>query len=110
MNKPERIFITECPRDAMQGIAKHIPTTLKAEYINRLLQVGFKRIDFGSFVSPKAIPQMSDTAEVLKLLNLSGSESELLAIVANLKGAEDACKFEQVKVLGYPFSISETFQ
>jgi hydroxymethylglutaryl-CoA lyase len=104
------VKITECPRDAMQGIKTHIPASLKAAYINQLLKVGFSRIDFGSFVSPKAIPQMQDTAEVLGLLNLEESKSELLAIIANLRGAEDACAFEQIKFLGFPFSISETFQ
>ncbi|AOW19627.1 hydroxymethylglutaryl-CoA lyase [Urechidicola croceus] len=108
MNK---VKIIECPRDAMQGIKTHfIPTELKAQYINMLLNVGFDTIDFGSFVSPKAIPQMRDTAEVLSKLNLSKTESKLLAIVANIRGAEDASKFEQIDYLGYPFSISENFQ
>lgn len=102
--------ITECPRDAMQGIKQMIPTELKAEYLNLLLQVGFNRIDFGSFVSPKAIPQMQDTAEVLKKLKLKGSSSQLLAIIANLRGAQDACAFDEISYLGFPFSISETFQ
>jgi len=102
--------LTECPRDAMQGIKQMIPTELKAEYINLLLKVGFERLDFGSFVSPKAIPQMQDTADVLKKLNLSGSRSQLLAIIANLRGAQEACVFEEIKFLGFPFSISETFQ
>jgi hydroxymethylglutaryl-CoA lyase len=102
--------IIECPRDAMQGIHDFIPTELKTEYINSLLQVGFDTIDFGSFVSPKAIPQMRDTAEVLKALNLSNTETKLLAIIANERGAADACSFEEIKYLGYPFSISETFQ
>jgi hydroxymethylglutaryl-CoA lyase len=104
------IHITECPRDAMQGIKQQIPTGLKAEYLNQLLKVGFPRIDFGSFVSPKAIPQMQDTAQVLEQLELSGSSSKLLAIIANVRGAEDACRFEEVSFLGFPFSISETFQ
>ena len=95
----------------MQGIRSHfIPTADKARYINALLKVGFDTIDFGSFVSPKAIPQMRDTAEVLKLLDLTGTSSKLLAIVANLRGAEDACEFEEIDYLGYPFSISENFQ
>lgn len=104
------IKITECPRDAMQGIHQLIPTELKAKYINQLLKVGFEKIDFGSFVSPKAIPQMHDTAAVLELLNLSETRSKLLAIIANARGAEDACQFEQIHYLGFPFSISETFQ
>lgn len=107
----QNIKITECPRDAMQGITTHfIPTELKAAYINLLLQVGFDTIDFGSFVSPKAIPQMQDTAEVLKMLDMSGTRSKLLAIIANYMGAEDAAKHEEITYLGYPFSISETFQ
>src|ERR1700755_899941 len=102
--------ITECPRDAMQGIKHLIPADLKAKYINQLLKVGFDTIDFGSFVSPKAIPQMQDTAEVLKKLDLSSSKSKLLAIIANYRGAEDASKHEEISYLGFPFSISETFQ
>jgi hydroxymethylglutaryl-CoA lyase len=95
----------------MQGIRSHfIPTSDKARYINALLKVGFHTIDFGSFVSPKAIPQMRDTAEVLELLDLTSTSSKLLAIVANLRGAEDASKFAQIDYLGYPFSISENFQ
>ncbi|XHR96508.1 hydroxymethylglutaryl-CoA lyase [Mucilaginibacter sp. UC70_90] len=104
------IKITECPRDAMQGIHDFIPTEVKAEYINLLLQVGFDTIDFGSFVSPKAIPQLQDTAEVLKKLELSNTKSKLLAIIANYRGAEDAVKHGEIAYLGYPFSISETFQ
>lgn len=102
--------IIECPRDAMQGLKTFIPTSLKAEYLNILLQVGFDTIDFGSFVSSKAIPQLSDTKEVLAKLNLGESKTKLLAIVANLRGAEEASSFEQIQYLGYPFSISETFQ
>jgi len=102
--------ITECPRDAMQGIKQFIPTELKAEYINLLLKVGFNRIDFGSFVSPKAIPQMQDTPQVLRKLQLNGTKSQLLAIIANLRGAQDACEFDEISFLGFPFSISETFQ
>ncbi len=102
--------IIECPRDAMQGIKEFIPTEEKVNYINSLLQIGFDTIDFGSFVSPKAIPQMKDTADVLKQLNLSGSKSKLLAIIANTRGAEEACAFDEIKYLGFPFSISETFQ
>src|ERR1700760_4119183 len=106
----ETIKLTECPRDAMQGIEKFIPTDIKAGYINLLLQVGFDTIDFGSFVSPRAIPQLQDTAEVLKKLDLSSTQSKLLAIIANYRGAEDAVKHEEITYLGYPFSISETFQ
>jgi len=95
----------------MQGIKSHfIATEAKAQYINALLRVGFNTIDFGSFVSPKAIPQMRDTAEVLAKLDLSKTESKLLAIVANIRGAEDASQFEEINYLGYPFSISENFQ
>ncbi len=104
------IKLIECPRDAMQGMHTFIPTEVKAKYINQLLRVGYDTIDFGSFVSPKAIPQMHDTAEVLGKLNLSGSKSKLLAIVANKRGADDASQFEEITYLGYPFSISETFQ
>jgi len=107
---PQPIQITECPRDAMQGLKDFVPTDVKAEYIDLLLQVGFDTIDFGSFVSPKAIPQMQDTAEVLKKLDLSGSRSNLLAIIANYRGAEDATQYDEITYLGFPFSISETFQ
>lgn len=107
----EEVKLIECPRDAMQGIKSHfIPTELKAKYINSLLNVGFDTIDFGSFVSPKAIPQMRDTDKVLSLLDLSSTRSKLLAIVANVRGANDACVFEEIDYLGYPFSISENFQ
>ena len=102
--------LIECPRDAMQGLHDFIPTETKIHYINQLLNVGFDTIDFGSFVSPKAIPQLRDTAEVLKHLKLEESKSKLLAIVANERGAEDACSFEEINYLGFPFSISETFQ
>ena len=102
--------IIECPRDAMQGIKEFIPTSLKAEYLNSLLKVGFDTIDFGSFVSPKAIPQLRDTAEVLSQLQLSSTTSKLLAIVANKRGAEDAVKFDEISFLGFTFSVSETFQ
>lgn len=105
-----QIKIIECPRDAMQGIKTFIPTNSKAQYINALLKVGFDTIDFGSFVSPKAIPQMRDTAEVLSKLDLTSTYSKLLAIVANVRGAEDAVQFEEINYLGYPFSISENFQ
>ena len=106
----ETVKIIECPRDAMQGIKQFIPTEKKINYINRLLDVGFDTIDFGSFVSPKAIPQMRDTANVLAKLDLSKTKSKLLAIVANVRGAQDACQFGQIDYLGYPFSISEIFQ
>ncbi len=102
--------IIECPRDAMQGLHEFIPTDKKAKYINKLLQVGFDTLDFGSFVSPKAIPQMRDTAEVLEQLDLSATTTQLLAIVANKRGAIRATEFENIAFLGYPFSISETFQ
>ncbi len=102
--------LIECPRDAMQGLHKFIPTEQKVAYLNQLLKVGFDTIDFGSFVSPKAIPQLRDTAEVLAQLDLSTTKSKLLAIVANVRGAEDACKFEAIRYLGFPLSISETFQ
>lgn len=108
LNNP--IKITECPRDAMQGITEFVPTDVKAAYINLLLQVGFDTIDFGSFVSPKAIPQMRDTAEVLSKLDLSSTQSKLLSIVANYRGAEEAAAHDEITFLGYPFSISETFQ
>jgi len=102
--------IVECPRDAMQGLSAFIPTDTKIAYINQLLKVGFDTIDFGSFVSPKAIPQLKDTAEVLAGLDLSNTTSKLLAIVANVRGAEEAVKYEEIAYLGFPFSISETFQ
>jgi hydroxymethylglutaryl-CoA lyase len=106
----QQIKLTECPRDAMQGIIEFIPTEIKAQYINLLLQVGFDTIDFGSFVSPKAIPQLQDTAEVLKQLDMSSTKSKLLAIIANHRGAEEASQHPEITYLGYPFSISETFQ
>lgn len=102
--------IIECPRDAMQGIDEFIPTGKKISYINQLLRVGFDTIDFGSFVSPKAIPQLRDTAEVLDGLDMNIGRTKLLAIVANTRGAEDACKFGMISYLGFPLSISETFQ
>jgi hydroxymethylglutaryl-CoA lyase len=106
----EQVKIIECPRDAMQGIKQMIPTATKVQYIQSLLRCGFDTIDFGSFVSPRAIPQMIDTAEVLAQLDLSKTNSKLLAIIANLRGAQDACKHPEIKYLGYPFSISENFQ
>jgi hydroxymethylglutaryl-CoA lyase len=105
----KNIKIIECPRDAMQGLSDFIPTETKANYINQLLKCGFDTIDFGSFVSPKAIPQMRDTAEVLSKLHLN-STTKLLAIIANERGAEDAVQFEEINYLGYPFSVSEVFQ
>ena len=118
-----KFIITECPRDAMQGIHDHIPAAIKAAYINKLLRVGFDVIDFGSFVSPKAIPQMKDTAEVLNMLDkeliaapsqvkVAGHkpQTRLLAIIANERGAADACAFDEITFLGYPFSVSEEFQ
>mgnify|MGYP001222339213 CR=1 FL=1 len=105
-----KVKLIECPRDAMQGIRDFIPTEKKVQYIQSLLRCGFDTIDFGSFVSPKAIPQMKDTAEVLSKLDLSKTESKLLAIVANTRGAQDASKFKEIDYLGYPFSISENFQ
>ena len=105
-----QVKLIECPRDAMQGIKTHIPAKEKAKYIQSLLGCGFDTIDFGSFVSPKAIPQMVDTAEVLSQLDLSKTKRKLLAIVANLRGAQDACQHPEIDYLGYPFSISENFQ
>jgi len=102
--------LIECPRDAMQGIHDFIPTDLKARYINLLLQVGFDTIDFGSFVSAKAIPQLKDTKEVLSLLDLGHTSSKLLSIVANLRGAQEAMLFPEINYIGFPFSVSETFQ
>lgn len=106
----DKVKIIECPRDAMQGIKAFIPTKEKVRYIQSLLGCGFDTIDFGSFVSPKAIPQMVDTAEVLAQLDLSETESKLLSIVANVRGANNACEHEDIDYLGYPFSISENFQ
>jgi hydroxymethylglutaryl-CoA lyase len=106
----DAIQLIECPRDAMQGWPHPIPTEKKIEYINALLEVGFHTIDFGSFVSAKAISQMADTKEVLKGLRLANSHSKLLAIVANLRGAEEAVCYDEISYLGFPFSISETFQ
>ncbi|MDT7829761.1 hydroxymethylglutaryl-CoA lyase [Pricia sp. S334] len=105
-----KVKLIECPRDAMQGIKEFIPTAEKVKYIQALSSCGFDTIDFGSFVSPKAIPQMVDTAEVLAQLDLSKSKSKLLAIVANVRGARDASQHPEIDYLGYPFSISENFQ
>lgn len=106
----KHVKVIECPRDAMQGIKDFIPTEKKVQYIQSLLRVGFDTIDFGSFVSPKAIPQMVDTAKVLEQLDLSKTESKLLAIIANTRGAQDTSVHQQIDYLGYPFSISENFQ
>lgn len=106
----EKIKIIECPRDAMQGIKAFIPTERKISYIQSLLRIGYDTIDFGSFVSPKAIPQMVDTAEVLAGLDLSNTQSKLLAIIANTQGAQLASEHKEIQYLGYPFSISENFQ
>jgi hydroxymethylglutaryl-CoA lyase len=105
-----KITLVECPRDAMQGWATFIPTEKKIQYIQSLLEVGFDTIDFGSFVSPKAIPQLADTKEVLQSLDLGKTKSKLLAIIANRRGAEEAVQFDEISYLGFPFSISETFQ
>ncbi len=104
------VKLIECPRDAMQGWKTFIPTEKKIEYINSLLKVGFDTIDFGSFVSPKAIPQMSDTKEVVKKLGIGVRGTKLLAIIANQRGAEEASMFDEISYLGFPFSVSETFQ
>ncbi|HQW69167.1 MAG TPA: hydroxymethylglutaryl-CoA lyase [Flavobacterium sp.] len=106
----KKVKIIECPRDAMQGIKTFIPTEAKVQYIQSLLRVGFDTLDFGSFVSPKAIPQMVDTAEVLAQLDLSKTESKLLAIIANTQGAKLASVHKEIQYLGFPFSISENFQ
>lgn len=110
MHMCDKVKIIECPRDAMQGIKRFIPSVQKAKYIQALLGCGFDTIDFGSFVSPRAIPQMVDTAEVLSMLDLSRTTSKLLAIVANVRGAESAVAHKEIDYLGYPFSISENFQ
>ena len=109
-NLKSKISLIECPRDAMQGWPHLIPTKKKIEYINTLLKVGFDTIDFGSFVSPKAIPQMADTKEVIGNLELAESKSKLLAIIANERGATDAVVYDEITYLGFPFSVSETFQ
>lgn len=108
--KKSQIKLIECPRDAMQGWKTFISTKNKVEYINQLLKVGFDTIDFGSFVSPKAIPQMADTKEVISQLSIANSKSKLLAIVANIRGANEASQYDAISYLGFPFSISPTFQ
>ena len=105
-----RLTLVECPRDAMQGWPHFIPTEQKIRYLNALLEVGFDTLDFGSFVSPKAIPQMADTAEVIGNLVIGDSETKLLAIVANVRGAKDAVVYDTIHYLGFPFSVSPTFQ
>ena len=105
-----QIKLIECPRDAMQGWKTFIPTQKKIEYINELLKVGFDTIDFGSFVSSKAIPQMADTKEVIGHLSMVNNKTKLLAIIANVRGAKEAAEFEKINYLGFPFSISPTFQ
>ncbi|MEO7047739.1 MAG: hydroxymethylglutaryl-CoA lyase [Ferruginibacter sp.] len=110
LNTNHKIKLIECPRDAMQGWPHFIPTEKKINYINALLKVGFDTIDFGSFVSPKAIPQMADTKEVISKLKMGDSKTKLLAIIANERGAEDAVLYDEISYLGFPFSVSETFQ
>ena len=110
MKPAETLKLIECPRDAMQGLSRFISTEDKIAYLNLLLKAGFHTLDFGSFVSPKAVPQMADTPTVLKGLDLSSSQTKLLAIIANLRGADNALSHEAINCLGYPFSISETFQ
>jgi len=107
---PSGLTLIECPRDAMQGWEHFIPTTEKADYLNALLKVGFDVLDFGSFVSAKAIPQLADTREVIPLLDMSNTDTKLLAIIANTRGAEEAVHYDEITYLGFPFSISETFQ
>ncbi|MCW3122789.1 MAG: hydroxymethylglutaryl-CoA lyase [Flavipsychrobacter sp.] len=106
----KQLQLVECPRDAMQGWSHFIPTALKTEYLNSLLKVGFDVLDFGSFVSSKAIPQLADTKEVIKGLDMGSTETKLLAIIANTRGAEEAVQYDEISYLGFPFSISETFQ
>jgi len=106
----QKLKIIECPRDAMQGLSFFVPTEMKIQYLNLLLKVGFDTLDFGSFVSPKAVPQMADTAEVLAGLDLSSTQTKLLAIVANMRGVETACSHPEIHYLGFPLSVSETFQ
>ncbi|MBP6432724.1 MAG: hydroxymethylglutaryl-CoA lyase [Ferruginibacter sp.] len=109
-NSPFTTHLVECPRDAMQGWKHFIPTEKKIEYLNALLKVGFDTLDFGSFVSPKAIPQMADTKDVVTKLDLSNTSTKLLAIIANERGATDAVVYDEISYLGFPFSVSETFQ
>lgn len=109
MSFDRQIQLVECPRDAMQGWSHQIPTSVKVNYLNALLKVGFHTLDFGSFVSPKAIPQMADTKEVIPQLVIN-DRTKLLAIVANLRGAEEAAVYDEISYLGFPFSLSPTFQ
>lgn len=109
MNNTSSISLVECPRDAMQGWPHWIPTDKKVNYLNKLLEVGFDVLDFGSFVSPKAIPQLADTKEIIPQLRLN-NKTKLLAIVANTRGAEEAVQYDEIRYIGFPFSISETFQ
>ena len=109
-NSTKQVKLVECPRDAMQGWPAFIPTDKKIEYLNSLLRVGFDSLDFGSFVSPKAIPQMADTKKVLSGLDPGNSKTRLLAIVANTRGAAEACSYSLIHDVGFPFSVSETFQ
>ncbi len=104
------IKLTECPRDAMQGLKRFIPTDTKVEYLNKLLKVGYYALDFGSFVSPGIIPQMADTEQIVDRLELDNTQTKLISIIANERGAEKAANFAQIHYLGFPFSISETFQ
>lgn len=106
----KKISLVECPRDAMQGWERFIPTEQKVAYLNSLLKVGFDVLDFGSFVSPKAIPQLADTKDVVPQLNMDDTNTKLLAIIANTRGANDAVVYDEITYLGFPFSISETFQ
>ncbi len=112
MAKPEdrKIQLIDCPRDAMQGIKSFIPTSMKVEFLQHLLSIGFHTLDCGSFVSPRAIPQMKDTGEVIQRLNLEDTLTKLLVIIANYRGAKDALQYDKISYLGFPFSISETFQ
>jgi len=110
MNVHDTLTLVECPRDAMQGWGRMISTDEKVAYLNKLLKVGFDVLDFGSFVSAKAIPQLADTRDVIPRLELNGTNTRLLAIIANTRGAEDALQFDEISYLGFPFSISETFQ
>src|ERR1700752_2561142 len=106
----EAVKLVECPRDAMQGWPHQISTENKVRYINSLLVVGFDTIDFGSFVSPKAIPQMADTKDVIAKIQIPNAKTKLLAIIANIRGAEEAGSYKEIQYLGFPFSVSETFQ
>jgi len=110
MQMNNKVNIIECPRDAMQGIKTFIPTREKIEYLNALLKVGFNTLDCGSFVSPQAIPQMADTFAIIPQLKIENTDTKLSVIIANKRGAEQACEFDEITYIGYPFSVSETFQ